>query len=310
MLWRFVARVVITVTWLVSSTVFAQTPAVLNGVLNKPGNPVAVPFACAPEDLQQAGLLCTEDEPCPIYLELSSITPNGKKIFLAGNLHATSATLFSVLLASEDNGATWKEPANRIRGAALDQLQFYDLEHGWAAGESQYPLARDPFFFLTTDGGQSWRQRPVTDDGGPGSVQRFAFDSPDHGELVVDAGKRSPGGRYLDYESETGGESWMIRGTGDQLPKLKHAPIVADNPDFRIRANKGGKSYQIEKRSGEKWEPLAAFLIEVANCRVKPEEAKEPAPETDAPATIPKDYVEELKLPGTAIPPKKKGPPN
>ena len=262
-----------------------------------------VPFACAEDELTMAGLLCTDGDPCPIYLELNAITSAGKKLFLAGDLHATSASLSSVLIGSDDGGATWKEPTARIRGADLDDVEFFDPEHGWAAGETQYPLMRDPFFLVSTDGGMSWRQRPVTEDGGPGSVQRFWFDSAQHGELVVDAGKNSPSGRYISYESQTGGESWMIRGTSGQLPKIKGAPPSTENPDYRIRADKTSNALHIEKRlagdRGDKWEAVAAFLVEVANCRIKPAEAKEPAPDApsaDAEPQAPKDYVEELRI--------------
>jgi hypothetical protein len=274
--------------------------------------PVKVPFACAEDELQAAGLLCTEEEPCAIYLELSAIAPAGKKIFVAGNLHANSGTLDSILLSSDDGGLTWKEPAPRVRAAAIEQLEIYDLEHGWAAGEIQYPLPADPFFLVTSDGGQTWRQRPVSDDGGPGAIQRFWFDSAQHGELIVDAGKSSPGGRYVTWESETGGGSWMVRGATDKLPALKHVPPSVE-PDFRIRAA-GEKSYLIEVRKGEKWETLATFPIEIASCSIKPPEPKEPPPETEQPAPKEKDYVEELKLgqpaKTTATPatPPKKGP--
>lgn len=280
-------------------------------VLSRAQTPIRVPFECNADQLQSAGLLCTEDEPCAIYLELSSIAPLGKKLYVAGNLHATSGTLSSVLLASDDGGLTWKEPSPRIPGAALDQIQFYDLEHGWAAGETQVPLPADPFFLVTSDGGQTWRKRPVTDEGGPGALQTFWFDSANHGELIVDAGRSSPAGRYVSYETETGGDTWMVRSQNTKLPALKHAP--AGELDFRIRAA-GEKTYQIEKRSGEtKWDTMASFLIEAASCKLKPAPAKEPPPITEQ--TEPKDYVEEIKL-GTpakttatpAIPPKKKGP--
>ena len=121
---------------------------------------------------------CSEDDPCPIYLEINSIAPDGRKLFLAGNLHSTSATLSSILLMSEDSGAGWKEPATRVRGSALDQLQFYTLQDGWAAGEAQYPLARDPFFLITNDGGSSWHQVAVGEEerlgpsSGSGSIPR------------------------------------------------------------------------------------------------------------------------------------------
>jgi len=243
--------------------------------------PVRIAFACAEDELQDAGLLCTEEEPCPVYLELNAIAPDGKKLFLAGNLHSTSGTLDSVLMASDDGGLTWKESAPRVHAAALDQLQMYDLDHGWAAGEIQYPLPGDPFFLVTTDGGQTWRRRPVTEDEGPGSIQRFWFDSPKHGELIVDAGRSASGGRYVTWESETGGESWMMRASEGKMPALKHAG-AASEADFRIRA--AGKNYLIEKRAGEsKWETVASFAIDVASCKVKPGELKEPPPEAAAP---------------------------
>ena len=253
-------------------------------VLTNTGEPMRVAYSCAEDDLQWAGMSCSDDEPCPIYLELNSVVPNGKKIVVAGDLHSSSATIGSVLLLSDDAGATWRESSARIRGSAIDQLQFYNLQAGWAAGETQYPLPRDPFFLVTTDGGSSWRQRLVGEEGLAGSVQRFWFDSAQHGELIVDAGKASDGGRYFSYESETGGESWSLRGKSDQLPKLRHAPPPGDDPDLRVLPSKDGKAFRIERRAGGQWTSVASFLIEVANCRVHSGELKEPAqPREDAP---------------------------
>jgi photosystem II stability/assembly factor-like uncharacterized protein len=248
------------------------------------GDPIQIGYSCPEEDLQFAGLSCTDDEACAIYLELSAVVADGKKIVAAGDLHSTSATLGSVLLLSDDSGATWKEPAARIRGAALDQLQFYNSQTAWAAGETQYPLPRDPFILLTTDGGATWRQRLMGEEGGAGALQRFWFDSALHGEAIVDAGKVSASGRYLSYESETGGDSWTLTGTRDQPPKLQHAPPPGDNSDWRLSPSKDGKAFRIEQRADGKWTPVASFLIEVANCRSHAGELKEPAPDDDAAA--------------------------
>jgi hypothetical protein len=256
------------------STAFAQAPA----IITNNGEPMRVPYACSADDLQWVGMSCNEGEPCRIYLELASIVPDGQKIVVAGNLHSNSATLSSLLLMSEDSGATWKEAAARIRGAALDQVQFYTLQAGWAAGETQYPLPRDPFFLVTTDGGASWRQRPVGEEGTAGSVQRFWFDSARHGELVIDRGKAASSGRYVSYESETGGESWMVRGTSDQLPAIRRAPPSTEDPDWRFRPSSDGKSIQLEQRANDRWKSLGSFLIEVANCQLETELLKEPAP--------------------------------
>ena len=257
----------------IASTLFAQETA----VLRNDGQPIRVPFACTSENLDWAGLACADDDPCSIYLELNTIAAAGKKIFLAGNLHAQSATLSSILLTSDDGGLTWKESAQRVRGAALDQFQFYDAQHGWASGETVYPLARDPFFLITSDGGESWRNRAVTDEGGPGSIQRFVFDSAQHGELLIDGGKSAEGGRYKKYESDTGGDSWSIRAATDAAPKMPNAP--AADPEYRIAAGKD--AYRIEKRTAGKWSSIATFAVSAASC--KSPELKEAAPPEASP---------------------------
>jgi hypothetical protein len=262
-----------------ATTLSAQNSALLTNT----GEPMRVAYACTEDDLQWAGMSCDDEMPCPIYLELSSVVPDGSKIIAVGNLHSASATLASVLLLSEDSGATWKEPAARVRGSALDQVQFYNLQTGWAAGETQYPLPRDPYFLLTTDGGGTWRTVPIEEDGSPGAIQRFWFDSAKHGELILDAGKSSEGGRYLSFESETGGDNWMLRGKADQSPRLRRAPASAEDSGLRIRQSKDGKAFQIEQRTGEQWKPVAAFLVETAVCKIQAGELKEPATEPAAP---------------------------
>ena len=253
---------------------FAQeSPPLINS-----GDPMRVAYGCAEEDLQWAGMSCSDGTPCAIYLELNSVIADGKKIVVAGDLHGNSATIGSVLLQSDDSGATWREPAPRIRGSALDQLQFFNSQIAWAAGETLYPLPRNPFFLVTTDGGISWRQHAIGEEDSPGAVQRFWFDSEKHGEVIVDAGNVAVDGRYLSYESETGGESWSLEGKSGQLPKLRHAPPIEDQ-GWRARPSSDGKALRIEHRSEGKWTQMASFLIEVAKCRIHPGELKEPAPE-------------------------------
>ena len=119
----------------------------------------------------------------------------------------------------------------------------------------------------------------------PGAIQRFWFDSAQHGELILDAGKASAAGRYLSYETETGGNSWTLRGKSGEMPKLRHAPTSTENPDWHLRASKDGKSYVIEERNGNKYTQVASLAIEVAKCTGKSEELKEPEPQPEpAPA--------------------------
>ncbi len=231
-------------------------------------------------------MTCSDSEPCPVYLELGSIAAREKQIFVAGDVHSTSATLSSILLQSSDAGATWKETAPRLRGAELDQLQVSDAQHAWAAGATQYPLTRDPFVLATTDGGVTWKQTAIGEEGAAGSVQRFWFDSPRHGELILDKGKASGGGRYISYESDNGGDTWtLVRAVG-KLPELKSTAVGQQVADWRIETGKDGKALQIEQRAGDRWWPVASFLIEVANCRSQSGQTREPE-SSDQPAASP-----------------------
>ena len=245
---------------LIASIVSAQEPALLSNL----GEPMHLTYACAEEDLSAAGLSCTSSELCPVYLELTAVAADGAKLLAAGDLHGRSATLASVLLLSDNSGATWKEPTARLHGATIDQLELSG-QAGWAAGESLYPLPRDPFILLTTDGGASWRKQPIGEEDTPGTVQRFWFDTPQHGELIVDAGKTAEGGRWRAYESENGGASWNLTGGSDRPPKLKHAP-PDENPAWRVATSKDGKAVEIEHRFDGEWIRAAAFAIDVTQC--------------------------------------------
>ena len=239
-------------------------------------------FHCTEEDLRTFGLTCPASHPCPVYLELASVEPVGNRIFAAGNLHTESVTLSSVLLAGNEGGKSWEEPHERIRGAGLDQIQFLDFEAGWVAGGYLHTVPRDPFLLVTTDGGKSWRLRLVTSEGRVGTIESYAFDSRAHGLLLLDrrmAGEE--GSRFELFESQTGGESWMIREVSDR--PIRAAQKLARPPDVGWRVRPDATSYRIEKRAGERWEAVAAFLTRVGDCRapelvVPPEPAVPPMP--------------------------------
>ena len=200
-------------------------------VLENSGKPMLLPFRCTEDDVQWAGLSCSADEPCPVYLELaaveSGVPPGPGRIFAAGNIHSSAVTLYSVLLASEDAGHTWREAHERIRGASLDRIQFLDAELGWTSGQALSPLPQDPFLLLTSDGGKTWRQRVIFSESRVGSIQQFHFSAKDSGSLIIDRGPGSEGGRYELYESPDAGESWTIRETSDRPLQLKPSPVAA-----------------------------------------------------------------------------------
>jgi hypothetical protein len=242
-------------------------PAVaVNPVLENNGKPMLVPFKCTEEDVRIAGLTCSEDDPCPVYLELSALVSTGIRLFSAGNIHTSNATLFSILLGSEDNGVTWREVHERVRGASLDHLQFADVETGWTTGISFSPLPQDPFLLMTRDGGKTWQRHDIFNETRLGAIQQFFFEDKKSGSLVIDLGPGSSGDRYELHESNDGGETWNIRETNVKGIRLKRAP-VGPNPDWRVRADGPSKSFHLERRQGQKWTTLAAFKVDLGACK-------------------------------------------
>ena len=50
----------------------AEQPAPAPPLLENHGSPIEIPFRCTSEDIRWAGLSCSEEDPCPIFLELSA----------------------------------------------------------------------------------------------------------------------------------------------------------------------------------------------------------------------------------------------
>src|SRR5215469_13516309 len=158
-----------------------QTPVHSNGnVMGLPefckttGKPITLPFECTGDDIHFSGMACSEEDPCPIYLELLSAEGAGGRIFSAGNIHGEAVTLYSVLLASEDGGHTWSEAFPRQRGVALDRIQLLDGS-GWVSGQTAFPIAQDPFFLVTADNGATWQRHPIFSASSYGSIVQLAF---------------------------------------------------------------------------------------------------------------------------------------
>jgi len=235
---------------------------VAEDTLENTGKPMSVAFSCNAEELQASGSNCSEDEPCHIFLELSGVEAAGNRIFVAGDIHTATATLQSVLLASDDAGKTWSEPHPRMRFTALDQIQFIDFETGWISGANTLSTPHDPFLLVTTDGGKTGHQRPIDDDGRPGVIEKFWFESRSNGTMLVVARYEN---RHELYETMTGGESWSLRhSSADPIPfpRSKGATINA----WRLRADAATHSFAVERSQGERWQKVAGFLVEIAKC--------------------------------------------
>jgi hypothetical protein len=256
--------------------------------------PVRPGVECTVELVQQLDLRCSEDDPCPAFLEIADVETVGERIIIAGNIHTSSATLQSLLMISDDNGKTWTEAHARIPGGVLSSIQFLDFEAGWISGHILHPDARDPFFLITSDGGKTWRKRPVYSEPKIGTIEHFRFDSRTSGKMAVDRGRSGEDGlRHELWESLTGGDSWSIRQVDARpipFPGGERTPVKA----LRIRADAPSKTFRIERQEGTQWRFVASFAVALADCKplapaVK-EEEEEPQPEPPAappPASAP-----------------------
>jgi Photosynthesis system II assembly factor YCF48 len=226
--------------------------------------PRKLEHVCTPQDEDTFGLICSEDDPCPVFLELNAVESNGANLFVTGDLHTQNTTLFGLLLESDDGGATWTEPNQRLTFSTLEEIQFADSQHGWIAGVKLDPLPRDPFVLATTDGGKTWQRNPLFEDPLFGSIQQFWFDSPSNGELALD---RSQGAtrRYERYVTMTGGSSWELEGSDNKPIALAKAK-PKESSSWRVRVEKD--AYRVERRADDgSWAAVASFAVHAGDCR-------------------------------------------
>jgi hypothetical protein len=226
--------------------------------------PTPVEFKCTQQDFDASG--CEPDEPCPMYLELSSLEALGARLFLAGNIHTARMTLSSVLLTTDDGAMTWREPWPRSRATVLDQIQFFDFVSGWVSGQTVDTLPRDPFLLITKDGGKTWERTPLFAEGTIGAIERFHFDSRTHGMLWADRTKSGEARMgYQSYETMNGGETWTLREVSEHPIKYR-LPVMPESA-WRLRADRATRSYHVEKLQGEDWHSVAAFPIQIGECK-------------------------------------------
>lgn len=240
----------------------------------QPPQPLEIKAVCGDQEILEFGLECSHDEPCPVFLELASVEVVGGKVFLSGNLHTPSTTISTLLLASEDEGKSWTEPAARIRGAALDQIQFVDPDAGWVSGNISGSLPKDPFLLKTIDGGKTWRRVTLFEDTFYGSIDQFWFDSKTHGLMVLNR-KGARGVPFQKMETMTGGDSWMSQELGAKAvaPLRPRSAILAG---WRIRTDTATRTFRLERRQESRWTQVYSFPVRAGVCKPDPPKPVEP----------------------------------
>lgn len=251
---------------------------------------VTITAACADPSSRPPDLQC-DDEGCAAYLELTAAALNGDRILITGNIHTGSSTVQSVLLRSEDGGATWEEAHGRIPGAILDSVQFYDFETGWIAGhELQQRTPRNAFLLLTSDGGKTWRKVTPFEQNRAGAIDGLNFDSRTHGFMSVDRLRGVEQNlRYELWESMTGGTSWNIRQV-DAKPVTIPLPSPPPRP-LRLRSDGLRQTHVLERLTGEQWRKAAEFSTLAGSC----DPAQKPPATTE---TLSSETVLDPKPPG------------
>ena len=236
-------------------------------VLSYDGSPLVVPLDCAYDHFSRAGIVCSDATPCDLFLELTAVESAGENAFVIGNIHTSAATISTILLASADGGRNWREPIPRYSGAGFDLIQFVDPAHGWIGGqEGDYDRSTKPLLLASTNGGSRWERYPISqDEDALGAVLEFFFDTPDHGQLIVDL-LVSEGDPYELYETLNGGRSWIIRQIASQKPRLTNRS-VADNPvQWQIIENVTDGLYELQLKEQGEWVLKSKFAVGVGSC--------------------------------------------
>lgn len=229
--------------------------------------PILLPNKCQEVDLPALGLTCSESEPCQTFLEFSSVETLGNVMLLAGNLHTTATTLQSILLVSEDGGGTWREAHTRIKGAALETMQFLDFTNGWLSGQSSLGLPRDPFMLITTDSGRTWRKVDLFAESRVGLIEDFAFQSAKRGWLLIDNKGSGEAGKYELYETQTGGTSWELREIASRVPKTAAPGQRTPTTSARVRVDDKKGLLRVETRAGNGWREVSTFKFKLEDCK-------------------------------------------
>jgi hypothetical protein len=235
------------------------------------GPVVSLQTACDIDRLEYAGIRCSEDRPCELFLELVSVVSEGDWMVLAGEIHTADATYESVVLSSKDGGLTWTESADRIAAGGIESISIVDAQTAFVAGQQGDTATGEmPFLLVTDDGGVSWETRMVETGGEKveGLVVAFQADTTSHGYLTLEQ-LAATGDAYRLYETYNGGRSWSIRQISADQPQIPGPRLAIKSENWSVRPDSDSGEFIVAKRSSSAasgWADQGRFAGTAGSC--------------------------------------------
>lgn len=130
---------------------------------------------------------------------------NNREMLIAGALFSPIGVIRSVLLRSEDAGATWKEVMNPVEGSEVHGLHFFG-QKGYLVTHWVVESSGEVVLFRTSNQGKTWQKvrnvpRPSQHEYG---LYNFVFHSPTHFEV-----KYQYEDNRISYFSRNAGQTWQ-----------------------------------------------------------------------------------------------------
>lgn len=195
------------------------------------------------------GATWTRRQAAPDILLAGFDAIDNKNLWIAGlNIFETQRNFAGAVLRSENQGETWKPLHGGILATIID-LQFADLELGWALGSREDSLRqRHAVLFNTTNGGKRWQMQTMFPTHDP---RRLLMLDAQHGWIFTSGFNGVlQNFEWTLYRTTDGWKSWQgITFTGNQLNDARFFDALhgwaGGMRGTLLWTEDGGKSWQL-----------------------------------------------------------------
>ena len=234
--------------------------------LGQPPPPATVRLAgdFDPEVAEEMGWgpLLENEDACPLSLSVDGVHAlDEREALLYGSLDAAPGAYRSLLLRTDDGGASWSEVMAPMPGSAVLDVSFASPARGVALVGWTVEGPGTLWAYGTEDGGRSWRR--LAEIAKPHNLdQPVRLQCRDHRRCRVqlECSDQSEGPGHL-LETADGGHTWRP-GKPAALPPLSDIAIATDGTAWQIAAapDEGDVIQLLRRRRGEAaWTPLPSL---------------------------------------------------